>query len=428
MRGMGVDVERRGDARRGGLADAVLSRDGVEPLLSGLDRVIGVPVDELDEPALEAELGMIETVVRRLDARRCRVVDALAARQARRAAQAARETGRDEHRAAEQARRDTGRRIGRNQQWAPWETKRNLEVGRRMRDPGPAQEAFDAGRLSPRHVKLLADTLACLDGDTREEAERMLLAAAETEDATAFGRTCRRLLAELDHEAAAEAEARRHERRRAALATTEDGMLAFSGQLSGVDAETFATAVDAFRTPDGPGQYRTAEQATADAMVEMAQVALRSGEAPEQHGVRPHVLVTIDHESILAEAGVATTTWMGPLPYAEIRRLLADCGVSRLLTDPAGVPVEAGKEIRDIPAGLWRAVLVRDKGCIAEGCQVPPGWCDVMHLEGPYRLGGPLVLEEAALGCRRHHRLFDDHGWRVEWSDGRPVMRPPPPS
>ncbi len=412
-----------GGPARPGLA----ARRAVLLLVRAVERLVRLSVDELDEPGLEAELSGIETAMRRLEARRCKTADALASRRARRAEQAARTAGRDEIRERERARRDTQRDLADRHRWSPGEAKRRLEMGRRMRGAGPAQHAFDAGRLPVRHAELLADTLRWLDGDARARAQRLLLEAAEHEDAVTFGRTCRRLLAELGPSAASQCEDRRHGRRRASMAATDDGMLALSGQWAGIDGEIVATAVDAFRMPDAPGERRTAEQRTADAIVEMARAALRGDEAPAQHGARPHVVVTVPYQAILEGAGVVESRWLGPLPFSEIRQLLADAAVSRLLVDPDGAPVEAGEEVRTVPAGLWRSLLVRDGGCIAEGCDVPAGWCDTMHLGTPYRLQGRLGLDTAALGCRHHHRCYDQRGWTIHWTDDRrPVLRPPP--
>ena len=126
-----------------------------------------------------------------------------------------------------------------------------------------------------------------------------------------------------------------------------------------------------------------------------------------------------------ATAGVVETTWLGPLPFAEIRRLLSDAGVARLLIDPAGVPLEAGEDVRTVPAGLWRALQARDQGCIADGCDTPAAWCDVMHLDRPDRLNGRLTLDTAGLGCRHHHRCLDLNNWHVNWHNRRPTIRPP---
>jgi hypothetical protein len=378
-------------------------------------------VDELAESEVHRELDALETVRRRTQARQYRLADALRRRQARRLVAA----GEAPERAASKADQQTRRQLRDRLEWTASDARRASQVGRQMGDAPNASDAFDEGRLSPRHAQELGQTLQWLHGEEREDAERWLLERARVEDAVTFGHTCRRLLAQKDHEAADAAQQRRHARRSARVAATPDGMTAFSGQVSGIDGEYLQTAVHAFRRPDAPGESRAPEQATADAFVAMARAALRAGEAPTQHGIRPHVAVTIDHEAVLQQAGVAETSWSGPVPFAEVRRLLADCGVARLLVDSRGVPVEAGEEVRTVPAGVARGLLLRDATCVAVGCDVPAAWCDVMHLETPYRFEGRLTLDTAALGCRHHHRLFDHHRWRITWRDGRPVLHPP---
>ncbi len=436
-----------GVAAAGGDVDAVGGDAGREPTLSEtpagqldavLDRLLAVEVDRLDEEAITVELEVVERASRRLDARRCRLAAALATRRAEQAQQDADAAGQDGVRARQRARRQAEEELAGRHRWSRSEAKRATSIGEQLgADDGQAQVAFDEGALPPRHAQLLADTLKQLDGDQRDQARPTLLAAAAEQDARTFGRTCRRLLASVDVASAMRAEERRHHRRRASVSTTDDGMLTVSGQWAGLDGETVATAIEAFRRPDPPGVRRTAEQRTADAVVELARAALRAGEAPSVHGVRPHVSVLIDHQALLADAAAVEagqsgapvtveTAWMGPLPFAEIRRLLADAGVSRLLVDPDRVPMEAGEQTRNVPAGLWRSLVARDGGCIAESCDALVGWCDVMHLDRPYRLKGKLSLANGALGCRHHHRCYDLYGWQIHWHGKRPRMRPPP--
>jgi hypothetical protein len=73
-----------------------------------------------------------------------------------------------------------------------------------------------------------------------------------------------------------------------------------------------------------------------------------------------------------------------------------------------------------------RGVVARDGArCIGDGCDVPTAWCDVMHLDVPYALGGRLTIDTAGLGCGFHHHRLDRGGWTVSWVDGRPVVHPP---
>lgn len=396
--------------------DALLER-----LVAAVDEALSCDLDDLSEPALRRQLRVFEDVKRRVHARQVRISGTLADR-CRRVADE-----RDPHdrRASERAEQDLRRGLTDDLNWSPSEAKEATRVGRRLRDEPEVGEAFDAGRIPPANARLLTETLALLTGEARAKAERILLEAAKREDPVTFGRTSRRVLAELDHDTAAESEAQRHARRRAAVTQSPDGMTVLSGQWSGVDGEIVRTAAKAFSRPDRPGEHRTPEQRSADAIVEALSAALRAGEAPATHGVRPHVMVTIDYHTLLAGAGVAELGWNGPVPFAGVRRLLADAGVSRLLTDPDGLPLEAGEEVRTVPTGLYRTLLIRDGGCIAEGCDAPAAWTDVMHLGDAYRFNGRLRPDNAALGCRRHHRLYDLHGWRVDWEDGRPILRPP---
>ena len=395
--------------------------DPVAALDAAIEALQRIDIDVLGPQDLDRHLTACEQARRRLEARQYRLAETLRARRAERLKQA----GTDREKAERQARTETQRQLREKLQWTPSDARRATRLGRQLSGSPAAGRQLERGALSPRHAAVLADTLAPLVGEEREAAEAELLERAKHEDAVTFGRSCRRLLAQLDHEAAMEAEDRRYGRRRATVSQTEDGMLAVHASLSGLDAETYATAVHAFRRPNTPDEHRSPEQATADAMVEMARAALRVGDAPTNHGIRPHLNVDLDYATILTQAGVAETAWTGPVPFGEIRRLLSDVGVSRLLVGPDGLPEEAGPETRNVPNGVWRGLVRRDGGCVARGCDAPASWCDAMHLDEPYRFDGRLSLGNAALGCKTHHRYYDRHGWQITWCDRRPILHPP---
>jgi hypothetical protein len=385
------------------------------------DRVGAFEPVSLDEEELRDEILVAETAVRRLQARQAHLV----AERTRRQTCRERERGVSPERAAIRAGRKVRRELAEEVGWTPAQGKQAQQAGRQAEEAPRAGSAFDAGRLPAAHARVLFDTLQHLVGEERDRAEAELLAAAEQQHAVEFGRTCRRLLARLDHDAAADAEQRRRDRRSGKVTETEDGMLWASARVAGLDKTFVNNAFRAFRRPDFPGERRSSEQATADAFVAICRAALQAAIAPTDHGVRPYVNVTIPYEVVLAQAGVVEVTGTGPLPFAEVRRLLADCGVSRILTDPRGLPLEAGFQKRNVPAGVRKIVEVRDGGCAGDGCDVPAEWCQVMHLATPYRLEGRLTPETAALGCHDHHDKFDRRGWVVTWIDGRPVIHHP---
>jgi hypothetical protein len=402
-----------------------VSRVGENEVVPVLSAVVGrlaeMSLAGLDDEELRRQLAVCETVVRRVQARQARLVAERVERETRRLRDAGIDSGRAGGRAARRAQRDLSHELG----WSPSQAKAAHRTGKQAQAAPEAGRALDEGRLSEGHARSLFELLSQLEGDERREVEAELTAVAQEQTAVEFSRTCRRRLAQLDHAAAVRTEERRRERRRGRMAETEDGMLALSVQVAGVDKALVGRAVEAFRRPDVAGERRSAEQATADAVVELCRAALRAGEAPAVHGVRPHVQVHIPWETLLARAGVVEVAGAGPLPFGEVRRLLADCGVSRLLTDPTGVPVEVGGQVRTVPAGLWRALLARDAGCVADGCDAPAAWCEVMHLGTPYRFGGRLTMKTAALGCAEHHDRYDRGGWKVTWIAGRPVLHHP---
>lgn len=399
----------------GSVQQATTSGQVDDPLEALVEELAELDLDALDEPAIRAQLDRAQRAIVRLTAFRTRAAGELE-RRALRVAGPGRE---------QQALQGSRRRLADDLRLTPTQAKEAGETGRRISELPAAQSAMNEGKLPPEHARILADTLRWFSPELREQAEAELLEAARREDARTFGRSCRRLLARLDCENAQKAQDNRNSRRSLKMTDTPDGMLAVHANGSGLDAEFVYSAVQAFRRPDAPGERRTTDQRSWDALVEACRAALDAGTAPSRQSVRPHVLVLVEEPTIRRDGGVAEAGWMGPLPWPEVRRILSDCDVSRVVLDGDRLPLEAGEAVRSVPAGLRKALQVRDGTCAGDGCDVPAMWCQVMHLDTPYRLQGRLRLDTAAPGCNYHHRMLDRHGWKVTWVDGRPVVHHP---
>ena len=310
---------------------------------------------------------------------------------------------------------ETRRRAAKGQHMTPSEAKQTAEAGRHAERLPETGRAFDGGEIGPAHVRLIGETIEQLPDELRADAELELLELARNADANELGRAVRELLARKAPDAAHQEERRRHRDRRFRMADTADGGVAFSGVAFGVAAELARTALQAFRRPDTPDEHRTPDQRGADAFEQVCAASLRLGEAPTVHGERPHVMVIIEEEQLRAEAGVAHFAGSGePVTLAEIDSLLTDCSISRLVRSIDGTPIEVSRNVRTVPAGLWRALIVRDGGCRWEGCDAPASWCDVAHGQDAFHDGGRLSPANAVLLCRRHHRRFDNGPWRLE--------------
>jgi len=384
-----------GSAGTGVGADALAV---VTELASTAARVAAVDTDALTRAELEGLVEGLRRPMAQLDAARARAFADLERRAVQQAPSHQIAGARDEQR----------RRNAEQNRLSRSDAKRAAEAGRAAADHAATGAAFREGHLGADHARIIGDTLKHVSPERRREVEVRLLALAEDRDPNAFGRAARELLGKEAPASAAKAEQRQHLRRSVRMSDTPDGGFAFSGLLYGTAAEAARTAIHAFRRHDAPGEHRTPEQRNADAFEQLCEVALRAGEAPTQHGVRPHILVIVEEAELLQGDGTARFGHSGqPITSSSLQHLLSDCTVSRLVRNAAGTPIEASEGVRTVPQGLWRALLARDGGCTWEGCDAPPSWCDVAHGHTAFCEGGILSPANAALLCRRHHRRFD---------------------
>jgi hypothetical protein len=394
---------------------AEIVRDLAARIDATSDAIGAIDVDALDDGNLRDAIRVLQRGQDLMRGLQCEAVGALEARAIQQAG-----PGR-EQRAVEPTRRFIRDEL----QLTHSEAKKLGETGRRLREAPEAKRSMQQGKLRPEHASVITDILRYLDGDTRRQVEERLVEAAATMDPVKLGRLGRQLLAEADQEAAMLAEQRRHARRSGKVSQTADGMTAVNSRLAGLDGELAQTCIDAFRRPDAPGEHRTPEQATADALVEIFDAALRSRSAPTQHGERPHLTIVIEAERLETVTGVGFGTFTGPIPATEVLRLARDAKLTWITVDPDGVPLNVSEGRNVVQSALWRALVVRDGGCRWPGCDAPPSRCDVAHAEVPDRDGGPRVLSNVAMLCRHHHRKVDIGKWTMRIRGPDVIFDPP---
>ena len=397
-----------------------------------VDEVGQVDLDAQDDAQLRALLAACESATRRLQALQTRVAGALT-RRARAAAAAERP---DDRRAPDRAAADVRRDLVDDLRLSPSQAKQLVADDRRLDGLPAARGAYEAGELSRDHLRILDRTLAGLAGEVRSDLEARLVEAAARQDPVAFGRTCRAALAELAPEEAMADLDRQHAQRSGRVTQRPDGMTHLAVDVAGVDGAFVHATLDAFRRPDARDEHRSPEQRTADAFMDLVRAAAGTIDDPNARHGRPIFHIQLPAETLLPadeverlRAGNGHETFTGPLPLAELTRLLGDAHVAALLADADGLPLAVTEQKRGVPLGLWRQIVARDRGCIADGCDAPPGWCQVAHLAEWFADGGALSPGTAGLACTRHHRHFDRGQLDVSWIDGRPVLhradRPP---
>jgi hypothetical protein len=212
------------------------------------------------------------------------------------------------------------------------------------------------------------------------------------------------------------------EGRRLTMSKHADGSVTGRFDLDAVGGEKVQAVIESMVQAARPkGDLRTRAQQQADALVQLADNALASGNLPFLRTVKPHVVVSVDIDDLVDPGtghGAADTGFGATLSAARARWLACDATISRIVLGPDGLPLDLGRTYRVVPPHLRRAVERRDRHCVFAGCGAPTHWCDVHHLI-EWINGGATSLENSALLCERHHTKVH-HGFRVERDDGAP--------
>lgn len=192
-------------------------------------------------------------------------------------------------------------------------------------------------------------------------------------------------------------------RRRFDVTRRPNGMVAGEFELPRSAGETFLASIDALMPPPAPHDDRTTSQRRADALEDLGRSFLEGSESPTVGGERPHLNVHVDLAAIDGVSGGLHETDDGVvLDLDEIRMLVCDCSISRVVFGPDSEPIDAGRKTRVIPAPLRRAVVARDRHRVAPGCSRPPRWADVHHIVS-WADDGETTINNLCLLCRYHH-------------------------
>jgi hypothetical protein len=216
-------------------------------------------------------------------------------------------------------------------------------------------------------------------------------------------------------------------------------MVAIDGMLDAEAGALVLTALAAASAPRGPDDRRSAPQRRADALVEICGTSLDHGQLGNGSVVRPHLLVTAPLQALTPTAprrpgdvtasertdGVGEVAWTGPLVDEALRRLACDASVRRVLLDPDSLPLDVGRSTRSVPAHLREALAVRDRGCVAEGCDRPTAWTEAHHVVH-WAEGGRTALDNLVLLCRMHHRKVHEGRWQFTRIGTAWRLTPPP--
>ncbi len=176
---------------------------------------------------------------------------------------------------------------------------------------------------------------------------------------------------------------------------------------------------------DVPAERRTAGTRRAQALAIMANKFLELGCAPMQGGERPHLLVTIDEQSLRDRTGSGRLGYGDRIPVDQVRMLACDAQVVPAVLGGKTELLDMGRAMRSFNASCRRAILLRDVGCVFPGCHMPGKWAEFHHIKH-WSDGGPSDYSNGCLLCRRHHVLIHQGQWLVRLAaDGLSEVVPP---
>ncbi len=137
------------------------------------------------------------------------------------------------------------------------------------------------------------------------------------------------------------------ETRRRLSFTDRDGGYELSGWLDREAAEIVRCALSPLAAPrpvtDTEVDLRDSAQRDADALVELAERALGTGELPTEGGERPQVVVTVPLAVLQGQIGTGSLSFGGPINAEVARRIACDARVIPMVLGTRGEPLDVGR-------------------------------------------------------------------------------------
>lgn len=392
-------------------------RQGDRPagLSAEIDSVALLLMELLGRLSLTTRIAAIDRVRTRLDALEvsslaCQMIDADDLRQARRLATTSRRSRRQIERVVQRAS----------------VVKRN----------GDLQVELDQGTLTAEQLDVISSASRRSGGSAASDADlvRRITSVSPDQGRKVADRWLTERLRAADLDAA---HTMRREQRHAHRGRSADGLPTIT--LAGDDVtieqawSSITALAERFYKQDGGREVPTAQhRRTSSQRLYDAAIEQLTGGSSETAPWPPQVVLTVDagpvsvpgsqpvDPSQLAErlrtgSPIARTSGevngellgAGPIAPSELERILCDCALSLLITDPGGQPLWLGRTRRTASAGQRLALLARDRSCVL--CNAHHLRCEAHHLV-PFNASakGNTDIDNLALVCGPCHRRLHD--------------------
>ncbi|WP_130345693.1 HNH endonuclease signature motif containing protein [Herbihabitans rhizosphaerae] len=287
-----------------------------------------------------------------------------------------------------------------------------------------AARALAAGAISRDHVQVVRTTIDTLPAEHHADVEQLLVEEATRFEPVTLGKIATRTRAHLQPEQVVLEEQQARKRMEFSMIEDIDGTILLRGRLSPECAEVLKAALSPLAKPAGKDDNRSATRRWADALIELAHRILNSDTLPQDGGRRPHLAITISYEQLRDQIGLARGDFGAQITPQTIRQIACDAGITPIVLNSEGQPLDVGREQRLVTATIRAALIARDKGCSFPGCDRPPEWTDAHHIIH-WIEGGITSAELMTLLCRFHHTIIHEQDWEIIMQNGIPYYIPP---
>jgi hypothetical protein len=299
---------------------------------------------------------------------------------------------------------------------SPGEAVAKLRVARAGVTRPALIDAMREGEISQSHATAIVNFLPKLDPDTRDLAERELVKVARISDPGTLNRALREMTDRLClDETAEERAARQYEGRWLKMTETFQGMTRIEAMLGPVEAAIVRTALTSLSAPSGVDDERHIGQRRADAFVELARMAMKSGHLPDTAGEPTQCVVNTDLEDLqrkLQPGDTCHSTFNGtPITPNTARMMACDAGIIPIVMNGRSEILDLGRATRTWSRAQRKAAKIRAGGhCEAPKCQTPIEHCDLHH-EHHWAKGGRTDLAKGIYLCAHHHWVTHHTTW-----------------
>jgi hypothetical protein len=288
---------------------------------------------------------------------------------------------------------------------------RDVRAARRLREFPEWKAAFAAGCVTRDHVDVLVKAATAERAGRLAEHEHDLLTHATHFPPESFRTLVGHACELIDDDLGAAGAWEHYQSRALYVSTTLDSVGILDGRLAPETNALLNAVLEQYMAsdPDRHDQPRTVAQRRHDALhlvARDAQACTCRADTSKPRGLAA-VTVAVDLDALQGHADLkahvrAEAEHAGRLPTATLRRLTCDAGISRVLTAGRSEILDVGRTTRTIPTALWRALVIRDRGC--KTCGASPARCQVHHIQH-WANGGNTSLANTELRCHHCHTL-----------------------